>query len=238
MKSVLLIGLGRFGRNMAQKMNELNYQVMAVDKEEKLVNAVLPLVTDAQIGDATNEAFLETLGVNSYDICFVTIGADFQSSLVATALLKDLGAKRVIARASSDIHKKFLLRNGADDIFYPSKQMADWAVIRYAVDHVLDFRFPGHDYAIYDVAVPRNGTANTVGSLDIRKKYGLNVLGARRRRFQRSRHQRKPYCFLPTVLVLGHGKTCRSASDLILFLSNDSAKNTGASAGPRPAPGK
>ena len=113
MKSVLLVGLGRFGFNMAEKLNELDYEVMAIDKDESKVNGVLPLVTDAQIGDATNEAFLESLGVNSYDICFVTISADFQSSLVATALLKDLGAKRVVARASSEVHRKFLLRNGA-----------------------------------------------------------------------------------------------------------------------------
>lgn len=179
MKSVLLIGLGRFGRNMAQKLSELHYEVMAVDKEESLVNAVLPIVTDAQIGDATNEAFLETLGVDNFDLCFVTIGADFQSSLVVTSLLKDLGAKRVVSRASSEIHKKFLLRNGADDVFYPAKQVADWAVIRYAVDHVLDYVTLDSEYAIYDVAVPEEWNGKTVGSLDIRKKYGLNVLAVR-----------------------------------------------------------
>ena len=207
MKSVLLIGLGRFGRNMAQKMSELHYEVMAVDKDESLVNAVLPIVTDAQIGDATNEAFLETLGVDSYDICFVTIGADFQSSLVATALLKDLGAKRVIARASNDIHKKFLLRNGADDIFYPSKQMADWAVIRYAVDHVLDYISLDNDYAIYDVAVPEEWNGKTVGSLDIRKKYALNVLAVRGGGASNAAVTSETTLLSSqTILVLGHWK--------------------------------
>ena len=179
MKSVLLIGLGRFGRNMAVKLNELNYEVMAVDRDEQKVNDTLPLVTDAQIGDATNEAFLESLGVNSYDICFVTIGQDFQSSLVTTALLKDLGAKRVISRASSEVHKKFLLRNGADDVFYPAKQVADWAVIRYAADHVLDYIALDSEYAVYDVSVPEEWDGKTVGSLDIRKKFSLNVLAVR-----------------------------------------------------------
>ena len=179
MKSVLLVGLGRFGFNMAEKLNELNYEIMAIDKDESKVNEVLPLVTDAQIGDATNEAFLESLGVNSYDICFVTISQDFQSSLVATALLKDLGAKRVVARASSDVHRKFLLRNGADDVFYPAKQVADWAVIRYAADHVLDYIALDSEYAIYDLAVPEDWDQRTVGSLDIRRKYNLNVLAIR-----------------------------------------------------------
>lgn len=207
MKSVLLIGLGRFGRNMAQKLSELHYEVMAVDKEENLVNAVLPLVTDAQIGDVTNEAFLETLGVDNFDLCFVTIGADFQSSLVATALLKDLGAKRVVARASSEIHKKFLLRNGADDVFYPAKQVADWAVIRYAVDHVLDYVTLDSEYAIYDVAVPAEWDGKTVGSLDIRKKYGLNVLAVRGGGATNAAITSETVLLsTQTVLVLGHWK--------------------------------
>ncbi len=207
MKSVLLIGLGRFGRNMAQKMSELHYEVMAVDKEENLVNAVLPMVTDAQIGDATNEAFLETLGVDNYDLCFVTIGADFQSSLVATALLKDLGAKRVIARASSEIHKKFLLRNGADDVFYPAKQVADWAVIRYTVDHVLDYIALDGEYAIYDVSVPEEWNGKTVGSLDIRKKYGLNVLAVRGGGATNAAITSETVLLsTQTILVLGHWK--------------------------------
>lgn len=179
MKSILIIGVGRFGRKMAEKLNELNYEVMAVDRQENRVNEILPLVTDAQIGDATNEAFLRSLGVNDYDVCFVAIGEDFQSSLVATSLLKDLGAKQVVSRASSDIHKKFLLRNGADSVFFPAKQVADWAVIRYAADHVLDYIALDSDYSIYDLSVPEEWDGKTVGSLDIRKKYNLNVLAVR-----------------------------------------------------------
>ena len=111
MKSVLLIGLGRFGRHIAMKLNEMRHQVMAVDKNEKRVNAVLPFVMNAQIGDATNEEFLESLGVNNFDVCIVAIGDDFQSSLETTSLLKELGAKKVVSRAARDVHAKFLLRN-------------------------------------------------------------------------------------------------------------------------------
>ncbi len=179
MKSVLMIGLGQYGRNMIEKLNELNYEVMAVDKEEARVNEALPLVTDAQIGDATNEAFLETLGVDNYDVCFVTIGSDFQSSLVATSLLKDLGARRVVSLASSELHKKFLLRNGADHVFYPAKHMADWAVIRYVADHVQDYIALDSEHAIYDVSVPEAWDNKTVGNLDIRRKYNLNILAVR-----------------------------------------------------------
>ena len=108
MKTVLLIGLGRFGRHIAMKMNELHHQVMAVDKNEERVEALLPYVTNAQIGDSTNEEFLKSLGVRNFDVCIVTIGSDFQSSLETTSLLKELGAKVVVSRASRDIHAKFL----------------------------------------------------------------------------------------------------------------------------------
>lgn len=119
MKSILLIGLGRFGRHIAENLYELKHQVMAVDKKEDRVNAVLDFVTNAVIGDSTNEEFLKSLGVGNYDICMVCIGDDFQSSLETTSLLKELGAKKVVSRAARDVHAKFLLRNGADEVVYP-----------------------------------------------------------------------------------------------------------------------
>ena len=179
MKSVLLIGLGRFGRSVAEKLNELHHQVMAVDKDEKRVNEILPIVTDAQIGDATSETFLRTLGVDNYDVCFVAIGEDFQSSLETTSLLKELGAKKVVSRASREVHKKFLLRNGADEVVYPEGQLAAWTAIRHTTDHVLDYIALDGEYAIYDISVPAEWNGKTVGGLDIRKKYNLNLLAVR-----------------------------------------------------------
>ena len=173
MKSILLIGLGRFGRSIAEKLNEMNHQVMAVDRDEARVNDVLPLVTEAQIGDATNEAFLRSLGVDNYDVCFVAIGEDFQSSLETTSLLKELGAKKVVSRASRGVHRKFLLRNGADDVVYPEKQLAAWTAVRYTTDLVRDYIALDEEYAIYDLAVPDEWIGKTVGALDIRKKYSL-----------------------------------------------------------------
>ena len=176
MKSVLLVGLGRFGRHMALKLNELNHQVMAIDKKEELVNAVLPFVTNAQIGDTTNEDFLKSLGVNNYDMCIVAIGNDFQSSLETTSLLKDLGGKLVISRAARDIQAKFLLRNGADQVIYPEKQVANWAVVRYSADHILDFIEIDDNYAIFEVTTPTNWIGKTIGQIDIRKKFGINIM--------------------------------------------------------------
>jgi trk system potassium uptake protein TrkA len=176
MKSILLIGLGRFGRHIAMKLDHLHHQVMAVDKEERRVNAVLPYVTNAQIGDATNEGFLKSLGVRNFDVCIVAIGDNFQSSLETTSLLKELGAKMVVSRAARDVHAKFLLRNGADEVVYPERQLADWTAIRYSADHILDYIELDEGYSIFEISVPNTWVGKTVGQLDIRKKYNINIM--------------------------------------------------------------
>ena len=114
MKNILLIGLGRFGRHIALQLNKLGHEVMAVDSNEERVNEILPIVTNAQIGDSTNTEFLKSLGIGNFDVCIVTIGGNFQNSLETTSLLKELGAKLVVSRAERDVQEKFLLRNGAD----------------------------------------------------------------------------------------------------------------------------
>ena len=180
MKTVLLVGLGRFGRHIAMKLNELHHQVMAVDKNEERVEALLPYVTNAQIGDSTNEEFLKSLGVRNFDLCIVTIGSDFQSSLETTSLLKELGAKLVVSRASRDIHAKFLLRNGADEVLYPERQLASWAAIRYTSDHITEYVEIDEDYGIFEVEVPMNWYEKSIRELDIRNRYNVNILCIKR----------------------------------------------------------
>ena len=180
MKSVLLIGLGRFGKYIAMKLDELHHQVLAVDLKEERVNEVLPYVTSAQIGDGTNEDFLASLGVGNFDVCIVAIGDDFQSSLETTSLLKELGAKMVVSRAARDVHAKFLLRNGADEIVYPEKQMALWTAMRYSSDHILDYIELDEEHAVVEITVPAEWQGKTVGSLDIRKKYNINIMAVKK----------------------------------------------------------
>ena len=176
MKSILLIGLGRFGRHIAIKLDELHHHVMAVDKEDTRVDAVLPFVTNAQIGDATNEDFLSSLGVGNFDVCIVAIGDDFQNSLEVTSLLKELGAKMVVSRAARDVHAKFLLRNGADEIVYPERQVADMVAIRYSADHIFDYIELDEEHAIFEISIPEEWIGKTIGQLDIRKKYNVNIM--------------------------------------------------------------
>jgi len=177
MKNVLLIGLGRLGRHMAENLFEMGHQIMAVDNVEDRVNVVLPYVTTAIIGDTTNEDFLRSLGVSNFDVCIVAIGSDFQSSLETTSLLKELGAKKVVARASRDTQAKFLIKNGADEIIYPEKQLAKWAAIRYTANHVLDYIELDSENSIFEVEVPTAWIGKTISQIDIRRKYGINILG-------------------------------------------------------------
>lgn len=180
MKNVLIIGVGRFGRHIARQLNQLGHEIMAVDWKEERVDKVLPFVTNAQIGDSTNAEFLQSLGIGNYDICFVTIGGSFQNSLETTSLLKELGAAKVVARAARDVHAKFLLRNGADDVVYPEKQLASWTAIRYTSDHIFDYIELDGDYAIFEVSVPKNWVEKTIGQIDIRRKYDINILALKR----------------------------------------------------------
>ena len=181
MKSILLICLERFGRHVAEKLYELNHQVMAVDKMEDRVEAVLPYVTNGQIGDSTNMEFLESLGVSNFDVCIVAIASDFQSSLETTAYLKDLGAKMVVSRASIDVHARFLLRNGADEIVYPEKQVANWTAIRYSSEHIFDYVQLSETHAIFEIEIPDNWVGKTIGQVDIRKKFNINIMALKRK---------------------------------------------------------
>ncbi len=179
MKSILLIGLGRFGRHVAEELNKLGHEVMAIDKDEERVEDVMSYVTAAQIGDSTKQEFLETLGVSNYDVCIVTISSNFQSSLETTSLLKELGAKFVVSRAARDVQAKFLLRNGADKVVYPERQLAKWTAIRYSSDHLLDYVELEDDYAILEVDVPAEWVGKTVGELNIRKRYNVTIMAIR-----------------------------------------------------------
>lgn len=182
MKNILLIGLGRFGRHIAIQLNQLGHDIMAIDTNEERVNDILPFVTNAQIGDSTNPDFLKSLGIGNFDICFVTISGSFQNSLETTSLLKELGAKLVISRAERDVQEKFLLRNGADKVIYPEKQVAKWASIRYADDHILDYMEVDASHAIFEVAIPDEWIGRSVGELDIRRRYNINILAVKKER--------------------------------------------------------
>lgn len=179
MKTVLLIGLGRFGKHVARELNNLGCQVMAVDCNEERVNEALPYVLRAQIGNSTNEDFLRGLGVRNFDLCVVAISDNFQSSLETTSLLKELGAKFIVSRAANDAQKKFLLLAGANEVVYPERQMAKWTAIRYGLDNVLDYIELDDNHAMVEVNVPKAWVGKSIGELDVRRKFNLNIMGVK-----------------------------------------------------------
>ncbi len=179
MRSALIIGVGQFGSHIAKRMSKLHCEVMAVDLNEERINAILPYVTNAQIGDSTNAAFMESLGISDFDVCIVTISGNFQNSLETTALLKELGAKNVISRAQNDVQQKFLLRNGADETVYPEKLTAIRLATRAASDSILDYIQMDKNLSIYEMRVPREWEGKNLIELDIRKKYQLNIIALR-----------------------------------------------------------
>lgn len=177
--NILLIGLGYFGKKAAQELADYQQDVMAIDTDPDRVNSVLPYVTNARIGNTSDETFVQSLGVKDYDVCIVAIGDDFLSSLQTTALLKDNGAKYIVARAASDAQEKLLKRVGADAIVFPEKTLAVWTAVRYAANHIFDYLALDDQYSILEIDVPDKWKGKSVKELDVRRKYHLNIIGTK-----------------------------------------------------------
>ena len=180
MKTVLIIGLGRFGRHLATRMAKLGNEVMVVDQDAEVVEKLLPIVTDGKIGDCTDEEVLRSLGVNNYDICFVCTGSSFQSSLEITDQLKVLGAKKVISKADRDIQAKFLLKNGADEVVYPNRDIAEKMAVRCSMNNVFDYVELSQGYSIYEIPPLPKWVGRTVGEVDIRRQYSLSIISTKK----------------------------------------------------------
>lgn len=214
-KQILLIGLGRFGKHIATELYALGHQVMAVDEDEARMNEALPYITNGQIGDCTSQAFLESLGVDNFDVCIVTISGDFQASLECTYLLKELGAKMIVSRAERDGQAKFLLRNGADEVVYPEKQLAKWVAIRFSSSHILDYIELDDDHAIFEVDMPESWIGKTVIEVDVRRKYGINIMGIKESgRLNLTITPETRFHAADTILVLGKYKNLQKCFSL------------------------
>ena len=180
MKSVLIIGLGRFGQHLCKKMVKLKNEVMVVDIKAENVEALMPLVTNAQIGDCTNVEVLKSIGIGNFDLCFVCIGTNFQSSLEITSLLKENGAKYVVSKATRDIQAKFLLRNGADEVIYPDRDIAEKVAVRFSANHVYDYIEINNEYSIFEIPVADEWAGKTIREVNFRTKYRVSIMGIKK----------------------------------------------------------
>lgn len=180
MKSVLVIGLGRFGKHMARKMQEDGHDVMAVDMSEERADSAVNILRNIEIMDCREEEVIRSLGINNYDLCVVAIGDDFQTTLEIVVLLKDLGAKYIVARATRDVHKKLLLRNGADFVVYAEKDMAERLAVKFGMDDIFDYIQLSDEVGVYEIRTPSEWIGKTVAAMNIRAKYSVNILGSKR----------------------------------------------------------
>ncbi len=179
MKSVLIIGLGRFGRHMAKKLIEQGDSVLAVDICEERADNAVNIIDSIQIGNAADEGFIETLGVENFDLCVVAIGDNFQTALEITVLLKDFGAQYILARASREVHKKLLLRNGADHVVYAEKEMAERLAVRYGANNLFDYIELTEDVGIFEIGVPESWIGKTIVEKSVRNRYNVSILATK-----------------------------------------------------------
>lgn len=178
-KSVLIVGAGRYGRYSAMKLHELGHDVMVVDQHEDRINQIMPYVSDARIGDSTEKGFMSTLGVHNFDFCIVAIGDDFLSSLQTTFTLDELGAKKIISRATSHRQEQFLLRNGASYVVFPERELGFWTAIRFSSESISNYVDLSDGYGVYEIKVPARWSGKRIDELDVRRKYHINILGVR-----------------------------------------------------------
>ena len=172
--------MGRFGQHLCRNLAALDNEIMIVDQEEERLEDMLPLVVSAKIGDCTNETVLRSLGVANFDLCFVCIGTNFQSSLEITSMVKELGAKYVVSKANRDIHAKFLLKNGADEVIYPDRDIAEKLAVRYSADHVFDYIELTDEYSIYEIPPLSEWVGRSLKELMLRNVYHISILAIKR----------------------------------------------------------
>lgn len=177
MKSFLVLGLGRFGRHLTLKLLELGNEVMVVDQDEERVAQLAGAATAACVGDCQDERMLASLGVRDFDVCFVCISDDFQASLEATAALKDLGARCVVARADREKQIKFLKKIGADHVIHAEMDMAHRVAMRFSARNAFEYFELTPSYAVFEIETPEEWVGQTVTEVDVRRRYNVNILG-------------------------------------------------------------
>lgn len=176
MKSILVIGMSRFGHHLAKKLQKLGNELMIIDIDEERIERISTEFPDSQIGDCTDQAVIDALGVNNFDLIFVTMSDDFQSSLVVTTLLKKAGAPKVIATASQDIQSEILKKIGADEVIDPDKEISEKIAVRFNANNIADYIPLADEYGIYEIPILRDWTGKSVGEIDVRRKYKINII--------------------------------------------------------------
>lgn len=179
MKSFLVIGAGKFGRFVCKYLFDLGCDVLLVDESEEKLSGSLAFTSGAKIGDCTRMDVLNSFGVDEFDAAVVCIPEDFQNSLQITDLLKDLNCPRVIAVASTEVQAKFLLKNGADKIVFPEKDMARRLAVTISSDSIFDYINLSNEFAIFEIKAPAKWNGKSIQTIDVRKRFNVNIVAVK-----------------------------------------------------------
>ncbi len=179
MRSFVVLGIGRFGESVAKALYESGYEVLAIDKNEEVIQDISEHVTHAIVGDITDESVLKSIGVRNFDVAVVAVGNNMESSILVTVILKEMGIKYILAKAQNDLHAKVLNRVGADRVVFPERDMGIRVAHNLVSANILDYIELSPDYSIIEVKAPESWNYKTLKQLDVRAKYGLNIMAIR-----------------------------------------------------------
>ena len=209
MKSFLIIGMGSLGHHLCNELSKNGCEIMAADINAETMEDIMPMVVSARVCDCTKIDVLKTLGVEEFDACFVCIEDFFQACLEITDLLKDLGAKKVYSVANRDVEEKFLLRNGADRVIYPERDVASRIAGLESAENIFDCINISAEYSIFEIEPLDKWIGKTVTDLDFRNRYELNIIAVKKD--GKVMPIRPDYMFTKEehLLVLGHKKDVR-----------------------------
>lgn len=176
MKQFVVIGCGRFGSSIARTLYSLGHEVLAIDANEERVQEIADEVTYAVQADVTDENVLNELGIRNFDVVVISIGSNYQASIMATLIAKEVGVKKVIVKAHDSLHGKVLSKIGADKIIYPERDMGVRVAHNLVSSNILDFIELSPDYSILEIAALKSWTNKTLKDLRLPAKYGINVM--------------------------------------------------------------
>ena len=180
LKSFVVIGCGRFGTSVAKTLYSLGNEVLAIDRSEELIQEISDEVTHAVQADVMDETVLKDLGLRNFDVAVISIGSDLEASIMATLIAKELGIKRVIAKAQSELHGKVLYKIGADKVIFPERDMGVRVAHNLTSTNILDFIELSPDYSILEITALKEWEDKSLAQLKLSTKYGINVMAIKR----------------------------------------------------------
>jgi trk system potassium uptake protein TrkA len=215
----LVIGIGRFGKAVAETLAEAGHDVVAVDENEEAVMEVEAVVSQALVMDATNERALRTLGIKDFDAVIVATSQDIESSLLITMLVKELGAKKIIAKTSAPLQAKVLKRLGADLVIYPERDMGQRVAQILTSPRIFEFIELSPEYSLVEIVAPEAFVGKTIKETDARAKYGVNIIGIRRRVPEMSEEGKVTY--REETIITPSAEEEIASGDLLIVIAKD-----------------